>query len=243
MPRVVRDVLQTPGHSMDGGMRSFMEPRFGHDFGGVRVHTDAQAAASADAVNARSYTVGNHVVFGDGQYSPRLMAHELAHVVQQATGASNTTIYRSSIDTTAPPSPTPESIIIPEGPECDPTKDEGYPSIKRGAHRHAVGLAQSDLNVLLPQVKACLTNPDCMKGYSGKAQNFMKEQIDALSQLPIAVDCKYGLDTLHAVYAVQAYFFKDEKFWTGKIGPQTWYAIDAAYRTTRASPPYTPDQF
>jgi hypothetical protein len=106
-----------------------------------------------------------------------------------------------------------------------------------------VGLAQTDLNVLLPQIKACLTNPDCMKGYSGKAQNFMKEQIDALSGIPITVDCKYGLDTLHAAYAVQAYFFKDEKFWTGTIGPQTWYGIDALYRKDFGTPPYTPDQF
>lgn len=231
---------------MGAGMRTFMEPRFGQDFSGVRVHTDAKAASSAEALNARAYTVGNHVVFGAGQYSPHLMAHELAHVVQQGAAASNTVVYRSSIDTTASPienREAPQSVIIPDGPECDPTKDEGFPNIKRGAKRHAVGRAQTDLNVVLPQIKACLTNPDCMKGYSGKAQNFMKEQIDALSQNPIAVDCKYGLDTLHAVYAVQAFMFKEEKFWTGKIGPNTWYAIDAGFRATFSTPPYTPDQF
>ena len=155
---------------------------------------------------------------------------------QRAETSSLRSPHRSS-------SETPESVINSDGPECDPTNDEGYPNIKRGAHRHAVGLAQTDLNVLLPQIKACLTNPDCMKGYSGKAQNFMKEHIDALSGIPIAVDCKYGLDTLHAVYAVQAYFFKDEKFWTGKIGQQTWYGIDDLYRKDFPTPPYTPDQF
>ena len=66
-----------------------MEPRFGHDFSQVRVHTDARAAESARAVNALAYTVGRDVVFGTGQYMPgtmegkRLMAHELTHVVQQ----------------------------------------------------------------------------------------------------------------------------------------------------------------
>jgi hypothetical protein len=68
-----------------------MDARFGHNFGDVRVHTDAQAADSARSVGALAYTVGSDVVFGAGQYTPergsgqRLIAHELAHVVQQRT--------------------------------------------------------------------------------------------------------------------------------------------------------------
>jgi hypothetical protein len=68
-----------------------MEPRFGHDFSEVRVHTDASAARSAEAVNALAYTVGQNVVFGAGRYAPltvagrRLLAHELMHTVQQRT--------------------------------------------------------------------------------------------------------------------------------------------------------------
>jgi hypothetical protein len=75
---------------MDPGTRAFMEPRFGHDFSTVRLHADGKAAESAKAVNALAYTVGNHVVFGAGQYKPgshegrKLLAHELAHTVQQA---------------------------------------------------------------------------------------------------------------------------------------------------------------
>ena len=66
-----------------------MEPRFGHDFSRVQVHTDAKAAESAQAVNALAYTVGRDVVFGSGQYTPgthegrKLIAHELTHVAQQ----------------------------------------------------------------------------------------------------------------------------------------------------------------
>jgi hypothetical protein len=69
-----------------------MEPRFGHDFSQVRVHTDARAAESARNINALAYTVGRDVVFGAGQHSPhtregkRLMAHELTHVTQQSEG-------------------------------------------------------------------------------------------------------------------------------------------------------------
>lgn len=66
-----------------------MEARFGHDFGRVRIHTDDRAVESARAVGARAFTLGSDVVFGQGQYQPetspgmRLIAHELAHVVQQ----------------------------------------------------------------------------------------------------------------------------------------------------------------
>nr|QNO51016.1 hypothetical protein EDLMLJLI_00009 [Methanosarcinales archaeon ANME-1 ERB6] len=68
----------------------FFEPRFGVNFGQVRVHTGTQAAESAQVLNARAYTLGQDVVFGEGQYAPgtavgrRLLAHELTHVVQQS---------------------------------------------------------------------------------------------------------------------------------------------------------------
>ncbi len=77
------------GHPLDRDTRSFMEARFGHDFGAVRVHTDGAAAATAAALQARAYTVGQDMAFGLGHYAPyssagrRLIAHELAHTVQQ----------------------------------------------------------------------------------------------------------------------------------------------------------------
>lgn len=83
------DALRGGGQPLDLETRAFMEPRFGQDFGHVRVHTDATAAHSAQAVSALAYTAGSDVVFGAGQYQPgtdagrRLIAHELAHVVQQ----------------------------------------------------------------------------------------------------------------------------------------------------------------
>lgn len=88
-PPVVHDVLSRSGQPLDGGTREFMESRFGRDFSGVRIHTDAKAAESARAVNARGYTVGSEIVFASGEYRPstaagrRLLAHELTHVVQQ----------------------------------------------------------------------------------------------------------------------------------------------------------------
>ena len=90
IPPVVNQALDAPGHGLDAPTRSFMESRFGHDFSGVRVHDDALAAASARAVDARAYTVGNDIVFDRGEYQPQssrgrwLLAHELAHTMQQA---------------------------------------------------------------------------------------------------------------------------------------------------------------
>jgi Domain of unknown function (DUF4157) len=89
-PPIVSDALRSPGQPLGADTRAFFEPRFGHDFSRVRVHTDEQAANSARSVNALAYTLGRDVVFGTGQYSPgtttgaELLAHELTHVVQQS---------------------------------------------------------------------------------------------------------------------------------------------------------------
>lgn len=85
-PPIVHDVLRSPGRPLDAGTRASIEPRFGHDFSQVRIHADARAAESARAVDARAYTVGRHVVFGE-TLSRGLLAHELAHVVQQGVGS------------------------------------------------------------------------------------------------------------------------------------------------------------
>lgn len=89
-PAIVDDVLNMPGQPLDPATREFFEHRFGQDFSGIRVHFDAQAAESARSVNALAYTVGNRIAFAAGHYSPhttegrRLIAHELAHTVQQS---------------------------------------------------------------------------------------------------------------------------------------------------------------
>src|SRR5687767_10225649 len=69
-PPIVHDALHSTGQQLDATTRAYMEPQFGQDFSDVRVHTDGRAAASARAVNALAYTVGNHVAFDTGQYRP-----------------------------------------------------------------------------------------------------------------------------------------------------------------------------
>jgi hypothetical protein len=105
VPPIVGEVLRSPGQSLDRSTRSFMERRIGHDFGSVRIHTDAQAAASARAVHALAYTVGRDVVFDAGRYAPqtldgrRLIAHELTHVAQQGGGdATGMTLQLGAVD-------------------------------------------------------------------------------------------------------------------------------------------------
>ncbi len=89
LPPVVQEVLDSPGQPLNGATREFFEPRFGHDFSRVRIHSDDKAAKSAWTINARAYVVGKNVIFGSGQYAPsdnegqKLLAHELTHIVQQ----------------------------------------------------------------------------------------------------------------------------------------------------------------
>jgi hypothetical protein len=115
-PQSVNDAISSPGQSLDTGTRSFMESRMGYDFGNVQVHNDSQAHRSSADINALAYTHGNHVVFGEGQYQPatdtgkQLLAHELAHVVQQG----NDTVRRQETPGSSAGRP-PTSFIVIEG--------------------------------------------------------------------------------------------------------------------------------
>ena len=79
-----------------------MEPRFGRDLGGVRIHTDAAAARAAEAPNAAAFTVGGDIHFAEGRYQPdtlpgrHLLAHELTHTVQQEGRRAGGSVSMSS---------------------------------------------------------------------------------------------------------------------------------------------------
>ncbi len=96
MPQAAPSILQSSGKPLDAATRSMIEPRLGRNLSAVRVHTDRQAAQSAQAMRAEAYTAGNHIAFNHGKYAPdtaggkQLLAHELTHVVQQgsATGSA-----------------------------------------------------------------------------------------------------------------------------------------------------------
>ncbi|MGI8806763.1 MAG: eCIS core domain-containing protein [Acidimicrobiales bacterium] len=146
-PPDVADVLASPGHGIPAGDRAFFEARLGRDFGSVRLHADDAAAISARAVAARAYTVGEHVVFGSGQYQAgsdsgrRLLAHELTHVLQQRTGLTGGGALRRSVVERAEPgggegpavrgeapgaaAPASPDVLSPQ--ECPPPEDMPCP--------------------------------------------------------------------------------------------------------------------
>lgn len=103
-PPIVQEVLRSSGQPLDAATRTLMEPRFGHDFSRVRVHTDSEAASSAQAIGARAYTVGQHIVFGPEQYDMvtgdgrRLLAHELTHTLQSHDPGSADTLVKRDQD-------------------------------------------------------------------------------------------------------------------------------------------------
>jgi hypothetical protein len=100
---------RTSGAALPADVRRFMEPRFGADFGRVRIHTGVQAARLSRQLNARAFTVGQHVYFGHGQFNPNslegkeLIAHELTHTIQQGVIIQRST--ESSIALAQPTSP------------------------------------------------------------------------------------------------------------------------------------------
>jgi Domain of unknown function (DUF4157) len=89
LPAVVQEAIRSSGQPLDAQTRAFMQSRFGNDFAHVRVHTGDKAAASARSLGAAAYTLGSDIVFASGKYAPhttsgrRLIAHEIAHVLQQ----------------------------------------------------------------------------------------------------------------------------------------------------------------
>lgn len=108
-----------PGRPLDPAARAMLEPRFGRDLGAVRVHEGPEAAEAAQAAEARAFTVGRDVVFSPGQYAPgtpdgrRLLAHELAHVVQQSAPGSPSAVQRSPWDVSPPQPAAPEAAAEP----------------------------------------------------------------------------------------------------------------------------------
>ena len=109
--------LAGQGSSLSAGLTREMSQRFGHDFSQVRVHDGAVADESARHIQAIAYTVGPNIVFGAGRFAPetgegrRLIAHELAHVVQQSRPGSAPRICRAAPTVPAPLDMTSEAEV------------------------------------------------------------------------------------------------------------------------------------
>jgi hypothetical protein len=149
-PGAVYKTIGSSGQPLDAAARTYFEPRFGHDFSRVRIHSDSAAHEAAASVDAKAYTVGSDVVFAAGQYAPhspdgkQLLAHELTHVVQQAGGKAPRLIQRQVFHPRHHPAkpvkphrPVPakavfgcttEDLLIPEAVRCiDKMLDSNFP--------------------------------------------------------------------------------------------------------------------
>jgi hypothetical protein len=125
---IVQEALRSPGRSLDPSTRALMEPRFGRDFGHVRVHVDAAAARLAKDIQASAFTAGRDIVFAAGRFAPQslesqhLLAHELTHVVQQAGKAQLVQCapanYRSN-----------DANPVQTGPKTNPSASESAPRL------------------------------------------------------------------------------------------------------------------
>jgi hypothetical protein len=225
-PPIVHQVLQSSGKPLDAKTRAFIEPRFGHDFGHVRVHADSQAAQSAQAVGASAYTVGRDIVFAHGQFAPhsvsgqRLLAHELAHTIQQSGAASTGGELRvgpqndpfereaerisSSVSSTSNKNVTAPSLATgralqrqPKGEDHDPKMPTMESTLKKKEEFIPVSVCNSSSDAKIPCTPAALSNADFLaKGGPSEALGFTNP-LPQKSRAPEILPEEVGKD--HAV--------------------------------------------
>jgi hypothetical protein len=222
----VHEVLNSSGQTLDHGTRAFFEPHFGHDFSRVRVHSDPRASESAQAVGALAYTVGKNIVFGTGQYRPasaeggRLLAHELAHVVQQRNTA-----------------PLMQTLRIGNSTDTAEYEADRAASQVMNHHRASVSEVSSPYVAReLPKPKPVEmpppqpTAPSC----GPDATDWLVSQVAAAKKDPMVLAIKQNLEGAHKVAA--RYGFSAERVAEGGVAKKVH-----AEETKAGSPARTPE--
>jgi hypothetical protein len=159
----VHHTVLSPGTALDRETAAAMASRFGHDFQTVRVHADESAGTAAAAIGANAFTVGDHIVFGRGQWSPRsepgrqLLVHELTHVLQQRAGPSGAqgTLDVGPTDSLAEQEAARNARDIPGHLVGRSTSISGvHPQIQRDPITavEAIGLAMGGTSILQSQI-------------------------------------------------------------------------------------------
>ncbi|MGB9180944.1 MAG: DUF4157 domain-containing protein [Pyrinomonadaceae bacterium] len=160
------------GHSLDSHVRAQMGAAFGRDFSGVRVHTDARSAELSDNLSARAFTIGSDIAFGAGEYQPgtligdALIAHELAHVVQQdGTGSSDAPMQKGAAE---------ESSL-----------EEEADSAAVDAVVSSWGIAKAGLMEIgknaMPRLKSGLKLQRCGESFESRREAYLKEGLNRLN--------------------------------------------------------------
>ena len=168
-PAAVQSQLQS-GRPLDDAVRSRMEPVFGHDFSGVRIYNDAHAARLSGDLDARAFTVGRDIAFGAGQYRPgtptgdALIAHELAHVVQQGV-ARESTSGPASVDLEQDADRSAAGVVASlwtngVGAAADIAKN-ALPRLRSGLQIQRCGCSKADEHLPTAPIKPIMPSLEC----------------------------------------------------------------------------------
>jgi hypothetical protein len=236
------------GEPLPPSTKTFMESEFGRDFSAVRVHRDGAAARLAAEIGARALTSEQDVFFASGEFRPDtregsdLIAHELAHVVQQGGSPPVARVQRQAAKEAAS--------------ECNAADNGGFPLIfdrwlapPRPAI-NPVGFAQRKLNLFLRTADARASQ---LSKTHPKAATFIQTMLSRMTATKapenpgdaLDVDCKFGVNTTHATLAFQAATFPDaspdvapegQSMWDGRIGAITWPKLDSLSAAPSAAP-------
>ena len=162
----VVSVTHSSGKPIPDAARNFLEPRFGADLRGVRLHDDARSSRLARSLGAKAFATGEHIVFGSGHFQPetiegrRLLAHEISHVLQQryeSRGRDVDVVQRQGDDCPPPdPVPTVDVVPSPQGPQEDPAFQSAENRVDNRAENqkaHGPGAAKSESANAAAEVK------------------------------------------------------------------------------------------
>lgn len=161
-PVGIDKTLASPGSALEPTLRQDMEQRFGYDFSRVRIHTGEDAVESARAFEANAYTLGNDIVFARGRYSPdtdhgrRLLAHELAHVVQ-ANGTRTGVVFRDAV------APTPTRRIAVDVLSAEEPEDF---LVRAAAENLGIDIRVRSMNDMIDQVERISPSGTCVSRLS-----------------------------------------------------------------------------
>ncbi|MDS0260521.1 DUF4157 domain-containing protein [Haloarcula sp. S1CR25-12] len=168
VPESVRSVISSSGQQLDASIQRAMEDRMGDSLGDVRVHTGPSAAKACDDINARAFTVGNHIAFNRGEYDPsskegqHVLAHELAHVRQQTGGAVSML-------------PQEGELAIDPDERLEREAEQTAERVMRGGMLGIQRMRKSDIHIQRTPAEVSVEN-----NYSGVRQ--LKEEVDNLRQ-------------------------------------------------------------
>ncbi|HEU4769355.1 MAG TPA: DUF4157 domain-containing protein [Pyrinomonadaceae bacterium] len=185
-------IPRSGGRSLEPEVQHFFSDRTGLDFAHVRIHADAEAAASASRIAARAYTVGSNIYFGRGQYEPKshegrtLIAHELAHVVQQSHGQVQRRMNAGPMSLSAAPPSVLRAPLTPPGNCIQGLHDMMQRAVKAWCDH--------------PSGRACSAGDSCLR----LLQKIRRNQMCARNRRTINDLCYEGGDAGHRTAELDA---------------------------------------